>query len=189
MPAHMRKLLISTVLALTSVFFSYSAAFAQGVCNQRCDVDQDCGQGYRCYVGVCRLQSCPASNTCACAGRATATPTPVPTAPLITRPTAVPTQTATPTPAVTPKPTLTPTPTPSPTPKPTATVLPSSSSATLKQSPKTGFGALELLTVAIFLFIVGNVLAHKNLLLHGNQTSAFELTTKRQAQKRETINL
>lgn len=185
----MRKLIITTVLALTFVFFSYSAAFAQGVCNQRCDVDQDCGQGYRCYVGVCRLQSCPASNTCACTGRPTATPTPIPTAPLITRPTAVPTQTPSPTPTATPKPTATPTQTPTPTPKPTATVLPSTSSAALKQSPKTGFGALELLLVSFLLFIVGNLLAHKNLLLNINQTSAFDLRQKRRQQQTETTNL
>ena len=185
----MKKLFTSSLLALSFVLFGVSTVFAQGVCNQRCDVDQDCGQGYRCYVGVCRLQSCPASNTCACAGKPTATPTPVPTAPLITRPTAVPTQTPTPTPTATPKPTATPTPTPSPTPKPTATVLPSTSSAALKQSPKTGFGALELLVVSFFLFIIGNVLAHKNLLLTVNKTSAFEMSEKRQHQKRETINL
>lgn len=44
-----------------------------GICNKTCQVNEECGQGYRCYVGVCRATACPSSQTCGCA------PTPAPT--------------------------------------------------------------------------------------------------------------
>lgn len=44
-------------------------------CSVRCEVDGDCGSGYRCFVGVCRLEACPAVANCQCSAVATSTVT------------------------------------------------------------------------------------------------------------------
>ncbi len=139
-----------SIVLLSFVIFTVSAtsALAQtNMCNQRCDVDTDCGSGYRCYVGVCRLDLCPASSSCSCAGAVSATPVSTPKA--TAKPTATPTPTPTPKPTLAPKPTTTPKSTASP-------------AATLKRSPKTGVSPLLLLVSVVGLYFLGVTLEKKS---------------------------
>lgn len=68
----MNKLLL--LFGITAFLLSARSVSADsGVCNKTCQVNEDCGQGYRCYVGICRALSCPSSPNCECIG---VTPTP-----------------------------------------------------------------------------------------------------------------
>lgn len=125
----MKKILFLIALVICAAAVSPRIARAENnQCNQKCDVDTDCGSGYRCYVGVCRLDLCPASSSCSCASIATATP--VATA----RPSA--------SPAATLKPTTIP--------KPAASIA-----AKLKTSPKTGVSPLGLGLLALGAYCIG----------------------------------
>ncbi len=134
----MKKILLVTLLSVCSfAVFSTPTYAATNMCNQRCDVDTDCGSGYRCYVGVCRLDICPASSSCSCGSAVSATPTSTP------KPV---TPTATPKPTLAPKPTVTP--------KVTA-----SGSGNLTHSPKTGVSTWTMAFAALALFAVGSIVA------------------------------
>lgn len=67
--------------------FAGSVSADSIVCNKTCQVNEECGKGYRCYVGVCRAQACPSSSTCGCN---TPTPTPIPSPTVTPVPTAQP---------------------------------------------------------------------------------------------------
>ncbi|MEP7166858.1 MAG: hypothetical protein ABI758_02690 [Candidatus Woesebacteria bacterium] len=149
-------------IATTLLFLLFSVApvYAQtNMCNQKCEVDGDCSSGYRCYVGVCRLNSCPSSSTCSCAA-GTTSPTPASTI----RPT------------TTPKPTVSPSPKVSPSPTPIASL-----SAKLKHSPKTGFETWLVAGGAIALFGVGSVLGINEKVFATRKLSPRELVKRRQS--------
>ncbi len=148
----------TTILSLLLLAFSVTPVFAQAnMCNQKCDVDSDCGSGYRCYVGVCRLNSCPAASTCVCtSGSATATPVSTPKAST--------------------------TPTASPTAKPTASPTPiATTSATLKHTPKTGFESWLLAGGAFLLFGLGSALQGSEKLFATRKLSPRDLVKHRQS--------
>lgn len=76
-PGTMRKfLLLFGILALTPLWLLAKPVQADsGVCNKSCQVNEDCGKGYRCYVGICRAVSCPSSPNCECVVAITPSPT------------------------------------------------------------------------------------------------------------------
>lgn len=132
---NMKKIVLALILFCLS---AVPASAQTNMCNQRCEVDSDCGNNYRCYVGVCRLDACPAISACNCAGT---TPTIVPVASV--RPTATPT----------PLPTLKPSATPSAT---------ASSPAILKRTPQTGSQAFIVAGIAVAMYLVGTALQSFN---------------------------
>lgn len=71
-PLSMQKLLLLFGIIL---FFSIAApvSASNAVCNKTCQVNEDCGQNYRCFVGICRAVACASSPDCNCI---VATPTP-----------------------------------------------------------------------------------------------------------------
>ncbi len=139
------KIVIAIITLFLFTAFSVGSVSAQAnMCNQRCEVDTDCGSGYSCYVGVCRLKLCPASSSCSCGTGVS--PTPIASPKVTPQPTATPKATSTPKPTATPK--------PSASPKPTASV-----SATLTQTPKTGAASWVTAGLAGILFLSGTALA------------------------------
>ena len=133
----MTKYIVSLLIAVISFLaISTSVKADTLMCNHKCEVDSDCGSGYACYVGVCRLNACPAVSTCVCTAE---------------------TKTATPSPKVTTKPTATP--------KATATIVPNPTpvatrSAILKKTPTTGVNAWVLAGIAITMFVIGTRLSY-----------------------------
>jgi len=98
------------------------------VCNKTCQVNEECGKGYRCYVGICRATSCPSSPNCECI---VATPTPQPKAVENLRVES--------------------------TPQPKATPIASPSSE-IKNSPKTGASVPSLLFTSATLAVCGLIM-------------------------------
>ncbi len=152
------KYIIAFFVASFFFFSNGSLVHAQGVCNAKCDVNEDCAKGFRCYVGVCRTVSCPASPTCSCSGSQV---TPVPTTTSTPRP-----ATATPTPS--PTPTLTPSPT-----------MKATVSANLKRTPKTGFETWMLMGASLLLFVGGSSIATTERLFVQKGKSPEEIFSKK----------
>src|SRR5260221_13749518 len=72
----MKKFLLLFGIVISSLVFVQSVSADSGICNKQCQVNEECGQGYRCYVGICRALACPSSQTCGCAPVTTPVPTP-----------------------------------------------------------------------------------------------------------------
>lgn len=129
----MKKALSILFLLLgSSLFFARPVDAATNICNASCQVNEDCGQGYRCYVGVCRNEQCPSSPACGCTS-ATAVPT------------------------ATPKQTVTVTTTPTPTATASAKIKVATVSAKLQKTPTTG-PKEDLIGIAFLLFAAGMAL-------------------------------
>lgn len=124
----MRKFLILFGLLISVLAFARPVFAQTSICNKACQVNEECGQGYRCYVGVCRALACPSSQTCGCV-----LPTPTPLSQTTTSIKA--------TPSVIPKATA------------VATV-----SAGLKKTPKTGGSVPQLFIIGMSLALIGLVL-------------------------------
>lgn len=151
---------IATFILFVTVFFTVSVSQASAqtnMCNQRCEFDADCGSGYSCYVGVCRLQACPASSSCACGSLVSPTP--------VSSPKATASATATPKATIVAKPTGI----------PKATL-----SATLKNSPKTGAPSWVLAGMSGLLFVMGTSLAGAHALFAQGGKTPQEISSKRQ---------
>lgn len=159
----MRVSLAFVTVLLVSFLVVPLASATESSCNLRCDFDSDCSAGYRCYVGVCRLDACPASSTCSCGvAQSQQSPTPRPT-----------TQ-STPTPTAS----LRPTSTASPSAKPLATTA-----AQLKETPKTGFGVIELAILAVGLFLMGGMIMGSSLF---TSKSPVQIISSRKERKQST---
>lgn len=159
----MKKIIAAIFLTALFLTVSTRTSFAQtNMCNQRCDLDADCGSGYRCYVGVCRLDLCPAASSCTCASAVSTTPTATPKASNV--------------PTATVKPTSTPRPTA--TPKTIAT-----KSATLTQTPKTGASSWVMAGIAISLFLAGTIIAGADVVFASHGKSAQEIVAKRRSSR------
>lgn len=124
----MRKFLILFGIIFCFVASTHLVYADTNVCNKGCQVNEECGQGYRCYVGVCRALACPSSQTCGCAPV-----TPAPTVQAQTQSKV----TVTPVPKVTPV---------------------ASASAKLKKSPKTGGSVPQVFVFAVTLAVLGLLL-------------------------------
>lgn len=164
MRAHMKKVGFSIVVSIFVALVAPTQVGAQtnAMCNTRCQVNEDCPQDYRCYVGVCRNSVCPSSTTCTCS--ATASPG------------------AFATPVSTPKATVTPSPRATTTPRPTISPAPTASaSGTVDQLPNTGFPAWASGALAIGFFVTGVGLANRSILF--GSSSAAELAKKRLQKK------
>lgn len=131
-------------------------AFAQiSMCNQSCDVDSDCGSSYRCYVGVCRLDACPAVSNCSCSGTQGA-PTSTPKA----------------------LPYRTPASTPAATQKNVASIA-----GSLSETPKTGFDTWGMAGFSALLFLIGSGVLAAQKLQQADAVSPRELVRRRLSSK------
>ena len=72
------KHFVAVSIFFVSLFLLAPKAWAADVCNKTCQVNEDCGQGYKCFVGVCRLSACASSTNCVCSD-SQPTPTPIAT--------------------------------------------------------------------------------------------------------------
>ncbi|PWU24102.1 hypothetical protein C5B42_00630 [Candidatus Cerribacteria bacterium 'Amazon FNV 2010 28 9'] len=125
----MKKALLISIFSLFSLVFAAPVFAADITCNNRCQVDQDCGAGYGCFVGVCRAVACPSSTTCGCAPAATTTPvvTPLPIIQII-----------------------------QPTSTPKATII-ATASARVQKTPTTGFDGMSVVELALGSGVMGLV--------------------------------
>lgn len=120
----MKSLLI--LLTLPAFLLIVKPAMAAGdTCNAKCDVNEDCGKGYKCYVGVCRAIACASSTTCSCSVTATPVASATPIAQVIVSA------------------------------APVSKATPATTSATVKKAPKTGVSAPVLLLSALMMAAVG----------------------------------
>lgn len=126
----MKNLVVFCLVTVLGLLVAPAALAQAPICNMQCQVDQDCGTGYGCYVGVCRARNCVSDNRCSCYNAANVTPTPK----------ATPRTTATPsaTPLVIVKST------------PVATI-----SARLHKTPTTGFSLVDFAKLSVVIALAG----------------------------------